>query len=467
MYRDKIDAYIDSHRDEMVEDLKELVRINSIRGEAKPGMPFGEGPAAALKEAARQMEKIGLRVTDYDGYVVAGDFGEGRKVLDILAHLDVVPVTEDWTVTQPFVPLVKDGRIYGRGTADDKGPAMAALYAIRAIKELGIPMKNGVRLILGSDEECGSSDLEHYYAIEKEADYTFSPDADFPLINIEKARLAKKFHVSFDAQTQVPRLGYFKAGDKVNVVPGKAEALVIGMDLEAVSAIAEEAAAATDAAFTCEKTEDGVAVVVKGTAAHASTPELGNSALTALLTFTGKLPLADGAQKDALAAAAKLFPHKDVDGTAMGVAMSDEISGALTQNLGVLNCDENGLSGEFDMRAPICATDENLTEVVRSAMAALGLTMEEGKMTPAHHVPEESELVQTLLGSYERYTGIKGKPFAIGGGTYVHELERGVAFGCMTADVDNHMHGDDEFMEIETMIMSAKIFADAIVKLCN
>lgn len=141
MYRDRTDSYIESKREEMLEDLKTLVRINSQRGEAKEGKPFGEGPAAVLAQAQEMMEKYGLRVRNYENYVVTGDFGPADKELDILAHLDVVPVTEDWTVTAPFEPLITDGRIYGRGTADDKGPAIAALYAIRAVIELGLPLK--------------------------------------------------------------------------------------------------------------------------------------------------------------------------------------------------------------------------------------------------------------------------------------------------------------------------------------
>ena len=149
------------------------------------------------------MKKYGLATRNYENYVVTGDFSEKEKALDILAHLDVVPVTEDWTVTKPFEPKIVDGKIYGRGTADDKGPAIAALYALRAIRELGIPMKKSVRLILGSDEECGSGDLEYYYAKEQEAPYTFTPDADFPLINIEKG----SFHGVFSSEFKGKRCG--------------------------------------------------------------------------------------------------------------------------------------------------------------------------------------------------------------------------------------------------------------------
>ena len=468
MYREQIEAYIDGKKDEMLTDLQTLVRIDSQRGTPEEGMPFGEGPARVLKEASALMEKAGLTVTNYDNYVVTGDFGPGEKALDILAHLDVVPVTKDWTVTQPFEPLIRDGRIYGRGTADDKGPAVAALYAIRAVRELGLPIKHSVRLILGSDEECGSSDLEYYYTKEKEAPYSFTPDADFPLINLEKARLAKSFSAELDKTAERPAVILLEGGDKVNVVPAKARAVAAGLDIAAGAEAAARIQEKTGVAFTLTETEDGnLEIRTKGTAAHGSTPELGSNALTALLEMLCTLPLADCKGTKIIHALAGLFPHGDTRGEAFGVAMKDDKSGALSMNLGILKMDTDRIYGEYDVRAPLCASDENLTEVVRTALKAAGLTMEEGNMKPAHYVPEDSFFVKTLLDTYEEYFGKKGKPLFTGGGTYVHELERGVAFGCMTEEVDNHMHGDDEFMEIDMLLRSAKIFADAIVRLCS
>lgn len=467
MYRELIDAYIDSKKEEMIQDMMTLVRIDSQRGEAKPGMPFGEGPAKALAKAEEIMASYGLTTKNYDNYVVTGDFGPGEKELDILAHLDVVPVTEDWTVTQPFDPVVVDGKVYGRGTVDDKGPAIAALYAIRAVKDLGLPISKSIRLILGSDEECGSSDLEHYYGIEKEAPCTFTPDGEFPVINLEKGRLAKVFKASFQAEDALPKVISLQSGDKVNVVPGKGSAVFAGLDEAVLKEACEKAANETGVNFTVEKEGDYLKVLVKGMAAHASTPEMGNNALTALLYLVTILPLAESEGQKRLAGTAKLFPHKDFGGEALHVAMADEISGALTMNLGVLKYTETSLEGEFDSRAPLCANDDNLTAVVRKAFADCGIEMEEGNMTAAHHVAADSPFVATLLESYERYTGIKGEPLAIGGGTYVHELERGVAFGCMVEGSDNHMHGDDEFMEVDSLLMSAKIFADVIMKLCK
>lgn len=461
----RIEEFIDSHTEEMLEDLKTLVRIQSMRGDAKPQKPYGEGPAAALEAAREMMEKYGFRTTNYDNYVVTGDFNGKEKQLDILAHLDVVPVTPDWTVTDPFEPKIVDGKIYGRGTADDKGPAIAALYAMRAIRECGLDLEKNVRLILGSDEECGSSDLEHYYQIEREAPMSFTPDADFPVINIEKGRLEKKFTAEFSPCEKEPTLLAFHGGDKVNVVPASAWAVVAGLSGDEVRAEIEKDT--TGVSFAAEKTEQGLKISAKGLAAHASTPDAGKNAVCALLALIARLPLAKGPLASALRSVSELFPFGENDGTALGVAMEDEISGALTVNLGILDFDGRTLTGDFDSRVPICGGDENVTEVIRRKMEQANLKMEGGSMTPPHHVPAEGELVQNLLASYERYTGIKGEPRAIGGGTYVHELERGVAFGCMSDDVDNHMHGDDEFMCIDVLVMSAKIFADAICRLCG
>ena len=163
MYREKIDGYIDAHVQDMVEDIFTLCRINSEKAPAQDGAPYGPGAAKALEAALHMAEGYGFAVRNYDNYVGTADLNDMEKQLDILAHLDVVPPGEGWQVTKPFEPVEKDGCLYGRGTADDKGPAVAALYAMRAVKELGIPLKKNVRLILGTDEECGSSDIEHYY----------------------------------------------------------------------------------------------------------------------------------------------------------------------------------------------------------------------------------------------------------------------------------------------------------------
>ena len=162
MIKEKIEAYMEAHRQEMIEDICTLCRINSEKMPYKPGMPFGEGTFRVLAEALTMAEGYGFSVKNYDNYVGTADLNQGERCLDILAHLDIVPAGEGWEVTEPFSPMVKDGKLYGRGTADDKGPAVAALYAMRAVKELGIPVKKNCRLFLAPDDACGLSYMAHY-----------------------------------------------------------------------------------------------------------------------------------------------------------------------------------------------------------------------------------------------------------------------------------------------------------------
>lgn len=466
MYREKIDAYIDSKKEEMLQELSVLVRINSQRGEAKEGMPFGEGPAKVLAAAEDLLNRHGFITKNYDNYVVTGDFSEAEKGLDILAHLDVVPVTDDWTVTKPFEPKVVDGRIYGRGTADDKGPAIAALYAMKAIKELGIPMKKSVRLILGSDEECGSGDLEYYYQKEEEAPYSFTPDAEFPVINIEKGRFAPELTAQFQEGLKLPGVLSLKSGDKVNVVPQRAQAVIAGVSESELNEAADKANSMTGVSFTITKKPGYYVVDAKGQAAHAASPAEGKNALTALLRMISMLQLAPSQGQNVLNALDKLFPYEDTCGKSLGIYCENEESGALTLSFSMLDYTPERMKAAFDSRLPIGCNDANTREPLRELLVEFGIAMA-GEITAPHCVPGDSPFVKALLDSYEKYTGIKGEPLAIGGGTYVHELQRGVAFGCMSFDVDNHMHGDDEFMEIDTLVMSAKIFADAILKICN
>lgn len=473
MYQKQIQEYIEAHKDEMLEDICTLCRIPSEKAAYREGMPFGKEAFRALGTALSMAEKYGFITTNYDSYVGTVDMGNMERHLDILAHLDVVPAGEGWTVTEPFNPIVKDGKLYGRGTSDDKGPAVAALYAMRCVKELGIPLKKNVRLILGTDEECGSSDIEHYYDVEPEAPMTFSPDGSYPVVNIEKGRLEGHFTAEFDESEALPRLLSIEAGIKANVVPGKAAATIeLGtVKLDDIRPIIDEVEREVGAEFVLtaqDSLEDDpiYTITAVGEGAHASSPEEGKNALTALLKLVCRLPLADCPQVEYVKKLEALMPHGDVTGTNLGVEMSDEISGGLTLAFTMLTVDEGSLEGTFDSRCPICSNEENTLEVVRKRMADNGITLLNRSMTPPHHVDAASPFVQTLLKVYEQYTGEKGECLAIGGGTYVHNLKNGVAFGASMPGTDNRMHGADEFAVIDELVLSAQMFAQVIIDLC-
>ena len=468
MYKDSIRAWFEAHRSAFVSDVIELCKIQSDRTAPMEGMPYGEGPYRALMAGKALCDREGFATKVYDNRVITADLTNLEPGLDILAHLDVVPAPpEKWTVCQPYEPIEKDGKIYGRGTSDDKGPAIAALYAMACVRDLKIPMNKNVRLILGSDEECGSSDIAVYYATEPEAPMTFSPDASFPVINCERGGFHPLLTANYPVCEALPRVISVDAGVKGNVIPDDAEAVVEGFSVESIQPYCDAASTATGARYILTGDESRLHIMCKGVGGHAASPEAANNALTALMDLIGRLPLAESEAHSRLKAVAALFPHGDWDGKTLGIDMEDEVSGRLTISFTIFHYSTTALKAEADCRSPICATKENLVDQTTKAAAALGLTNEGQHLRAPHYVPGDSHFVQTLLSCYEDWTGNKGECIAIGGGTYVHALKNGVAFGAGFPGTDTHMHGADEFAIVDELIDSGMIFADTIIRLCG
>lgn len=463
--KESIYEWIDAHEREYVEDVKRLVAVKSVKGPAEPGKPYGAGPAAALAEAAEMCEGYGFAVKNYENHAVAADMSELEPGVDILAHMDVVGEGDGWD-TDPYVAVEKDGILYGRGTGDDKGPAVAALYAMRALKELGIPLKKNVRLILGADEESGSQDMVYYYSKEKPAPGTFSPDSAFPVCNTEKGRYAPMFEKSWEAETVLPRVKTLEAGIVVNILPADAFAVVAGISVEEIEKVCAKMAEELKVSYTVAAEDEDVKIAVKGVGCHASMPVLGVNGITALLTILAALPLADCESTNTIVGLNKLFPHGDGEGKAMGVAMRDEISGELTMALTVLHFNETGANGTIDCRAPVCANEENCRKVADKNLADVGFDVK-SFMIPPHHTPEDTPFVQALLSAYEEVTGEKGGCYAMGGGTYVHDVEGGVAFGPGFIGFDGNAHGANEKIKISDMLKAAKIYAVSIYNICK
>lgn len=465
MYEVQIENYIRGKIGEMIDDISDLIRIDSSLGEATEGNPFGEKTSEALQTFLKKMNNYGFKGTNYENYVISGDMNDKEKGLDILAHLDVVPGGDGWTVTTPFVPLVKDGRLYGRGTSDDKGPAFVALYAMRAIKELGIPLSKNVRLILGGCEECGGNDLGHYYSTEKHAPYTITPDAEFPVINAERGQAGVRFTKTVSGFSDCD-IVYFKSGIKSNVVPAKATFGVCGMSREEIESLIGTEAENRGLKIDIASADGYIEILVTGEGCHASTPDLGRNALTGSLELISLLPV-HGECADALKKLSAVYPFRDYHGESAGIDMEDEDSGRITSSMDILELKDGILSGFIDNRVPMCATDENCISVLREKLNQAGFDVPPCGMSKVHYVPTDSDYVKSLLNSYEKITGQKKEPLKIGGGTYTHGMPNGVAFGCAEIGLDNHMHGPDEFMVIEDMIKSVRIYADVIINFCS
>lgn len=466
-YQEQIEAYFADKEPLLIDCVSRLVSIRSVKGEAQPGKPFGEGPAAALEEALKLCAELGLKdPTSHEGYVGTADLNDLETALHILGHLDVVDEGEGWTVTQPYQPKMVDGCLYGRGTDDDKGPVVTALLAMKCVKDLGIPLKSNVRVIMGTDEESGSEDIAHYFASHPYAPNTFSPDSGFPVINVEKGGYKPTFTKSWPASDQLPRLVWFHGGIRINILPGDAECAVEGLPAAEIKPLADQTAAETGVTFTLVEEGPLTKILTKGVGSHAAWPQGGTNAITGLLALLDQLPLAQGGAKDAIHALTQLLPHGDYLGKALGIAQSDAISEELTLSFTLLEITPTGLEGRFDSRVPLCAAKENCSDVAEAAFARYGFALS-GEMHAPHHTPAESPFVQTLLQCYESYTGLKGECLTTGGGTYVHDIPGGVAFGCFLPGFDTHLHGADERARLSDLMVSCKIFAQVIAEVCG
>jgi succinyl-diaminopimelate desuccinylase len=295
--------------------------------------------------------------------------------------------------------------------------------------------------------------------------YTLSPDAEYPLINIEKGRFAPRFSQAVE-NTGARRVTALAGGETMNIVPGKARASLAGLSAAEVEQTAAGIAAETGASFTVTNTAEGCEVLCTGVTAHASTPEKGVNAQTALIKLLLTLPLAENETLETLRALSVLFPHGVTDGSPIGFAMKDH-SGALTLNFGVMSYENGAFICGADLRCPVCADSLDLAAMFAAAVGKYGFAPAgDTRHTKAHCVPAESPLVQACLAEYERCTGKKGECVAIGGGTYVHEIDGGVAFGVEFPGRDYRIHGADEFADPAELLLTAEMYAGVIRRLC-
>lgn len=468
MNYETLDALIESRRDEFLGDLERWLAIPSVQGEACPGAPFGEENLRMLNLALETGRRYGFETRNFDGY--AGDISlpGGEKTLGILCHLDVVPAGEGWTV-EPFALTQRDGNLCGRGVIDNKGPALAALYAMRCVRDAGFALKDGVRLILGCDEETGMSDMAYYNAHTASPDYGFSPDAEYPVINIEKGGLdiLLSKQTGGEADARIPVYALY-AGERPNVVPGAAFAEVGTQQVSVEELGVELQRIAQQRGFDLRLEQAGqhrARIVAQGLSAHASTPHLGKNAAGMLLIALSDLG-AGGASREAIKMLADTLGVSG-QGKLLGIAAMDELSGALTCNLGILRYDGATLSAQLDIRYPLCASEEKICGQIAMKVSPAQIALTRLGGHAPHHVPANHKVVKGLIRAYSEVTGQEGYAFAIGGGTYSRCMPNTVAFGpCFPGEVDP-CHMPDEFFSMQNMMLSIRIMAHAIVELAG
>lgn len=449
-----VDLFIQEHKNELIESVRESIRFPSV--EAAPageGAPFGIAVRDALVHALNLGEKFGFETTNLDGYAGCIDYGCGEEMLGVVCHVDVVPEGEGWNYA-PYGAEIADGKIFGRGAMDDKGPAICAIYALAAIKNAGIPLRRRVRIILGTNEETGWGCMNHYRNVAEIPTLSFSPDADYPVVNSEKGI----YHATLkcEAKTAIRING----GTRANVVCGKVKAFVPVEISEVEKHV--EMFLAKDFGVELNAVENGTEIIITGLDAHGSMPEMGKNAMQAAFALLNALPL-EGEDKRVISILHDRFKF-DMHGESIGLDKQDA-SGRLTMNPGVIAWDDEGFEISIDVRYPISLDVEEVKTKLMAAVGEFNPVCVHEKQQDGHYIPADSELVSKLLDVYAERTGKREEPLAIGGGTYARAFPNAVAFGCEQPGISGPVHMPNEFIGIDELMFNCCMIADAIMAL--
>ncbi|WP_216831844.1 dipeptidase PepV [Alkalihalobacterium elongatum] len=464
---------VEKRKTELISETRKFLQIASVLDEssAKPGQPFGTGINDALNLLLKIGEECNFHVKNLDGYAGYIEFGKGEESVGILCHVDVVPEGEGWT-RPPYAADIVDGKIIARGAIDDKGPTMAAFYAMKIVKELGLPLSKRVRMIIGTDEESTWQCVDHYFKHEEMPTVGFAPDADFPIIYAEKGicdiKLKQEMKTEHKKEQSYPRLISLQAGRRMNMVPDDARATVQikEEDFLSITNQFDEFLKANQINGDTSGEKNELTFVVKGKSAHGMEPKLGVNAGLFLCDFLNRLLIAS--QGKQFVQFITDFLHQDFRGKQLGIPYSDEITGDLTVNCGLVSYeDSNGGSIGLNIRYPVTNDGKEMIKRLESVAEKSGFSLAVLDHSPPHHVDKDHSLIQTLSKVYEEQTGQKAELLSIGGGTYARSLESGVAFGPLFPGREDVAHQKDEYIMIDDLLKATAIYAHAIYELAK
>jgi succinyl-diaminopimelate desuccinylase len=443
---ENLDFHFAAQRAPMRAALVELVRIPSVCAEGEGGFPFGEAIDQALRKALQIAGELGFK-TQYGegGYYGIAEIGEGKEMLGILGHLDVVPPgkLEDWE-RDPFDPVEIDGMLYGRGTQDDKGPMLAALFAVKALMDAGVKFNKRIRFIFGADEETLWRCINRYKEIEELPGMGFSPDSRFPVTYAEKGLLQLQLVGKNESGIRLT------GGSAFNAVPD-----MIFFEGDRQDDLADKL---DQLGFEYEWYEDGIEV--KGRAAHAMIPEEGINAIARLCIGLHAI----GIQSKAIDFIAREI-DEDPNARRIFGECTDEPSGKLKFNLGKIDLGEvEQLS--IDMRIPVTVPKEEVVAKLSAAAAKYGLEYKEFDWLAPIYLPLDHFMVKILMKVYREYSGdALTEPKSSGGATYARAIDNCVAFGALTFDELLTEHQPNERAVLKNLYKAMEIYAHAVYEL--
>ena len=465
---------VTKYRDDIARDLAELIRIPSVQGAPAAAAPFGKETAAALDFVLERGQKLGFKTKNLDGYAGHVEYGTTGPLYGVLAHLDVVPAGVGWK-HEPFGGEIEDSRIYGRGAADNKGPAIVALYVLRAFADEAPTPNCRIRLIFGTNEESGMGGIKHYFKHEELPVFGFSPDSGYPLYNREMGIV--------NAYIEAPRTGIRivesgSGGKALNMVADEACATIgaeweqrlfdIVKDLNNDGSVEHRIDATRDS--------DDLVLTARGISAHGGRPANGVSAIAYMVHVIAELALdlSNAGSTDSTANQSiepeilGLFRLMGFEtrGDSLGIACRDNESGELSVNWGTIEINDDNVKSGLNIRYPVTADFDRITRALAHRASRYGFsTSFEHHLEPLF-ISEDDPYIKTLLGAYATVTGESASPLSMSGGTYARMLKnRGVAFGAGFPGDMNNVHQPDEHVSLDSLMRHAEISLQALYEL--
>lgn len=465
-----LETYIENLRDDIIRETCNLINIESVSEETTNlEIPFGQGCKDALDYTLKLGKNLGFKTKNIDNYCGYIEFGKGEKLVGIIGHLDIVPSGDGWE-TPPFEATIKDGKIFGRGAIDDKGPVIASLYAMKAVKD-NLKINSRIRLILGVNEEKDWKCINHYKEKEEKPSIGFSPDANFPCIYAEKGILTIFIKEDYSKYNNLPiKISNIDCNNNaINVVPKYCK---VNLEIDAsrinislISSFLDTYIEEKQCNISYSILEDKIELISLGVQAHAAHPELGKNAISPMIILLNKLYNHFNFNLNIFEFFDKYIGN-EFDGKSLNINISDE-SGALTLNVGNFSINNNFLQIGLNLRIPVNTPIENITKLITKTNNTYELeSLVTGTQAPLY-VPKNNPLVETLTNLFNKANNSDLEPIAIGGGTYARAFENCVSFGANFPEDIDMCHQANEYVNIDKLILSSKIYAEAIYKLAK
>lgn len=465
MWREKVAQY----EDKIIEDLTGLLNIRSVRDDslADSEHPVGPGPREALDYMYTLAQRDGFNTHDVDHIAGRIEAGKGDEIFGILGHVDVVPEGSGWD-TEPFNATVTEDRIIARGTLDDKGPTIAAYYAVKILEDMQVDWKKRIHIIIGTDEESEWKCTDRYFKTEPMPDLGIAPDADFPLIHGEKGFSSFDIIQTSDEESETTPevvLKALKSGERYNMVPDHAEAQ-LSVNEQMAYVIQSFEGFLKDYSLEGKHYVDNgqLKLEIEGKSVHGMEPFKGINAGLYLIHFLNTLDLDKKAKTFVALGDDKLFDSHF--GEKLDVATETKELGKLTTNIGIISyTDVDGGVYGVNLRYPNGFEFDKEIDKLSQTLAP-NFEIEVTKHQVPHYVDKNDPFVQKLLLAYRNQTGDMTEPYTIGGGTYARTMEKGVAFGAMFNDSEDLMHQKNEYITKKQLFNATAIYLEAIHSVC-